>query len=157
MNFPFFSWNLGIPMEIELENGTWKAYFHTRRSRVWKSALKLPFSNEIPWKFQDWKWKKENSWFFWQNNWTDCFFWFLLFFWSSVPIVTLKTVWLLCSLSQTCIFNCFKLVLKAKMADFNHVVINYRWRSLKYELQLILSICSVGVSVIYCCSVWRSQ
>ena len=153
MNFPFSTWNLGIPMEIELENGTWKAYFHTRRSRVWKSALKLPFSNEIPWKFQDWKWKKENSWFFWQNNWTDCFFWFLLFFRSSIPDITLNTTWILCSLFQTHIFNGLKLVLKAKMADFNHAVINSRWLLFKKWNLAWLSIFLASVSAIYCCSV----
>ena len=114
VNFPSSTFNLGIPMEIELENGTWKAYFHTRRSRVWKSALKLPFSNEIPWKFQDWKWKKENSWFFWQNNWTDCFFWFLLFFRSSNLDVIIHKASISQSPSPSQIFNDFKASLKVK-------------------------------------------
>ena len=38
----------GRGIGISLENSTWKAYFYTTRSGVWKFALKVLFSNEIP-------------------------------------------------------------------------------------------------------------
>ena len=43
--FHFQSWNFH---GISLENGNFKAYFHTRLRLVWKYAFQLPFSNSIP-------------------------------------------------------------------------------------------------------------
>ena len=55
-------------------------------------------------KVEEW----EIHWFFRQNNWTDCFFWFLQFFRNSIPDITVIIAFLSCSVSWNNISNDLK-------------------------------------------------
>ena len=46
--FSFFHFQSWYSHGISLENGNFKADFHTRLRLVWKYAFQLPFSNSIP-------------------------------------------------------------------------------------------------------------
>ena len=63
--------------------------------------------------------RRETYWFCRQNNWTDCFFWFLLSFRSSMPGISLEVACTSHFVSYNLNFNEFLLILEAKWWIFN--------------------------------------
>ena len=90
VNFPFSAWNLGIPMELSWEMKLEGLNFINERSELIKESRKFHFPTKFHGNTKIESGRREIHWFCRQNNWTDCFFLFLLFFRNSIPGISLK-------------------------------------------------------------------